>query len=626
MHFKRSIDIVQTHKEYFDQVLIQELDDLNHKYANAKNKIQILNASKVRTSNQMVRKNFEIKKLKADKRALKDDLRSRKEESAEDKKKIIRLEKENAALKAESSAAYKEAAAERERRIAAEAENKKLSSQLKYSQTRETNLKTENLAQKEELKDLRTQMRALQDQYDLRFGESAPSEAEARIEELEQTVEGLTQKNKKQTQSNSETSNYPTSADMPGRTAPRANINSRERTGRPRGGQKGHPVHKSQLQVPTTVKTLYVKQIPSGAQKHKDENGKEYWTVQEIDLSIQTVITEIRMYRDTENGEELDASIMKTFKVNPVAYSAGFRSKVHYLNIESAIPLQRIATLLSVLSDGKISLKPSTICKWNEKFKVAGEDQWKAILADILSRPIVHVDETGVSVDGNRAWVHTLCNEAGCVFFITRTRGDREKGPLKYLENYQGTVVSDHFAGYLSLECRAECMAHIERYLKAGVVLDENKHCKAILEIQHKMKSRKDELISQGKTGMEKEELDSLVMEYRAALKAALDDFDEWAKKNEKRVSVYKPDYVKTWKRIYEDTEPYVHFLADFSVPYTNNFAELQMRKVKGKKNSSGQFVSFDGTRSYAVGLSLVQTAKIRNENPLRALERVMPR
>lgn len=137
MPFKRSIEIVQTHKKYFDQVLIQEFDDLNHKFEKAKNKIQILNASKVRTSNQMVRKNFEIKKLKADKRALKDELRSRKEESAEDKKKIARLEKENAALEAESSAAYKEAAAERERRIAAEAENKKLSSQLKSSTGRE---------------------------------------------------------------------------------------------------------------------------------------------------------------------------------------------------------------------------------------------------------------------------------------------------------------------------------------------------------------------------------------------------------------------------------------------------------------------------------------------------------
>ena len=56
----------------------------------------------------------------------------------------------------------------------------------------------------------------------------------------------------------------------------KANANSRQKTGKPRGGQPGHPVHKSKFQKPDKVKTLYVLKAPTGAVKCTDENGNTY--------------------------------------------------------------------------------------------------------------------------------------------------------------------------------------------------------------------------------------------------------------------------------------------------------------------------------------------------------------
>lgn len=621
MLYKNAMDLISQHREYFDQTLIHEVDNLNKRIVRLQEKCEIQEGVKVILRERLDTRKACIEKLKGEKRILKKQMRDLKDQDRDHQKTICAQQKEIRFLEDSLLASRRECTSEHEKLIQSEKEIRSLNSRLCRALSEIENLRSEIQGLDEELKDEKSRHAALKDQFELRTGVS--SESEERMDELVQTVEGLKQKSRKQSLSNSEISNYPTSADLPGRTGRRANISSRHSTGQPRGAKKGHPVHKSRLQETPNVKTIYVKQIPTGAVRRIDEAGREYWAVQEIDLKIEADVTEIRMYRDEENGEELSQDLLNRYRINPVAYSESFKSKVHYLNIETAIPLQRISRLLSVLSDGAITLKASTICKWNTQFKDRADAVKNKVLANILMKPMVHVDETSLKVSGRLHWVHSLSNEAGCVFFFTRTRGDKENGPLRYLQSYQGTVISDHFSSYLCLEDRAECMAHIERYLKSGVVLDDNDRCREILEILHTMKKRKEELQAEGKTEMEAAEADQLVDELKQSLETALRDYEQWAALHDKQAKIYKPDYVNTWKRMYEDIEPYVRFIRDFSIPYTNNEAEGQMRKVKGKKNSSGQFVSEDGARSYAAGLSIIQTAKIRDENPLKALESI---
>lgn len=594
------------HKEYFDQNLIEYTIWFFHKYQelqtalNDKGTINgTLRAIIRRLSKELKKLRKLLKSTEKDRDDLKDKLQKTEQELDDARKENFSLILENSALTEKLKAANKE--------------NEKKDARIE-------GLESKDAQAVEELETTRKERDALKFQLELR----SEMTEEAVVDDLQQEVAGLEQKLNKATKSNSEISNYPTSADMPGRTEARASINSREPSTRPRGGQKGHALHKSTLHKGAEVKVLKVKKVPSGAIKMTDENDDEYWVIQEIDLLVQTRVKESHLYLDKENGIELDQRTMEQFKINPVIYSADFKAKVHYLNIETAIPVQRLARCLNVLSDGQINLKPSTICKWNDRFVGAGEKEWKLILADILKEEKVHVDETGIKINKVQYWIHTLCNDSGCVFFVTRSRGDKENGPMKYLSSYKGTVVSDHFSSYLTLEDRAECMAHIERYMKSGIVLDENEMCRGVLDVLHKMKHRKEEYIAQGKKEMPEEEADALVQELTDALDAGFSDYEAWAEMNKKRANVYKPDYVNTWKRMREDIESYVRFIRDFNIPYTNNEAERQMRKVKSKKNSSGQFVSERGAKSYTIGLSMVQTAKIRGENPLRALERIL--
>ena len=65
-------------------------------------------------------------------------------------------------------------------------------------------------------------------------------------------------------------------------------------------------------------------------------------------------------------------------------------------------------------------------------------------------------------------------------------------------------------------------------------------------------------------------------------------------------------------------------FLRDFNVPYTNNAAERGCRAVKKKKNISGYAESISNVNDYCALLTIQETARMKNKNPLEEYTRIM--
>lgn len=419
---------------------------------------------------------------------------------------------------------------------------------------------------------------------------------------------------------NSTNSNLPSSMDILFRTKPKPEKPGS--AGKKRGGQKHHALHKSKL-VPKAdrIITKKVKKAPNGAVPVKNDNGEiEYYITQEVDLQLKSIITETRYYVDDE-ANELDNDTHSKYAINPLVYSGNFKATTVYLNQKGTIPLQRLCDMLDDISKGSIQLGPSTISKWCVECHKKSEEAKKEILKDILTKAVTHVDETGMKVSGEQYWIHTITNENGSLFLMTKKRGDKEHGPIKLLESYPDVLVHDHFLPYQNLLCQhAECNAHIDRYLKKAVDFDKHEESKELLELMHEMLHRKNELIEDGKTSMPGEEINDYETRYTEILKRGLKNYTD---KNPSVKKKYEPEYVKTFSRMLVFKEDHLRFVKDFRVPYTNNNAERQCRAVKAKKNVSGQFVSELGGEAYVSILSLLQTAKLKNENALETLERL---
>ena len=63
-----------------------------------------------------------------------------------------------------------------------------------------------------------------------------------------------------------------------------------------------------------------------------------------------------------------------------------------------------------------------------------------------------------------------------------------------------------------------------------------------------------------------------------------------------------------------------MRFLYDFSVPFTNNLAEQDLRMMKVKMKISGGFRTFEGASRFASLRSVVSTARKRGWNILQTL------
>lgn len=473
----------------------------------------------------------------------------------------------------------------------------------------------------EEFKRLQKEIDALKQEAEKQRQEILRQEIE--IQKEKKNINRQKQIIKKYKNMNSSNSNLPSSLDILTRTRAKAQANTRIKTDRKRGGQMNHPLHKSILSKDIDeVIVKRVKKAPLGAVPYKNQDEViEYYITQEINLTLKSNITETRYYIDKE-GIELEGTILKKHAINPLVYGGDFKAAVVYLNQKGTIPLERLCDMMKDISKGSIQLRPGTIVKWCKECQTKSDKEIETIVSDILDGEVIHVDETGVKINGKQQWVHVITNEKAAFFLLTEKRGDKEKGPVGILETYTGTLVHDHFSTYQQLkECtHAECNAHIDRYLKSGIEFDKSEDCKKMLELMHQMLKRKKELIIEGKTEVSKEEMALFESRYELILKEGIASYN---KKHPKIAKKYEAEYVKVFKRMLVYKEDHLRFMDDFNIPYTNNAAERQCRAVKAKKNTSKQFITEQGGEAYVNILSLLQTAKIKKENALEVLERV---
>lgn len=115
--------------------------------------------------------------------------------------------------------------------------------------------------------------------------------------------------------------------------------------------------------------------------------------------------------------------------------------------------------------------------------------------------------------------------------------------------------------------------------------------CGKMIALLKRANERKKELIAEGRTCMDEEELRKIFEEYEHIINEELQTFWE---KNPNLKKKYVPEYIKTLKRMKEYEKEHLRFLTDFKVPFTNNPAENSIRFLKSKKKISGQFINLE--------------------------------
>lgn len=291
---------------------------------------------------------------------------------------------------------------------------------------------------------------------------------------------------------------------------------------------------------------------------------------------------------------------------------------------QNHLPLQR---QVEMFRQNGIKLEENTLANW----MINTSDVYLSIIYDELHKhlydaKVIHADETPFEVikDGRPAgsksymWVYRngSCESEHSVVIYDYQPTRRTDHPEEFLKNYSGTLVTDGYQVYHSLEKRksdlkvAGCWVHAKRkfaeIVKATGPGDlGGKDDPTIASIATQRISRIFHLDNK----FDELPPDMRKKQRQVVVKPKVDDFFAWAKK----MLPTLPAESATAKALNYciNQEPFLRvFLDDGDVPMDNNLAEQAIRPFTLDRKNWVNMYSTRGAEASAVIYSLVETAK----------------
>jgi hypothetical protein len=392
--------------------------------------------------------------------------------------------------------------------------------------------------------------------------------------------------------------------------------NSREKTGRKPGGQPGHAGHRRRRLEPTDRVN-----IPA---PEKYANNPQFRltgraiTKQLISLQIATSVTEYSTpeYRNLLTGQRVHADF-PVGVVNDVNYDGNIKSLAFLLSNRYNVSTDRIADLLSELTDGHLKISKGMINGLSKEFNQKADAIMKEAIDELYKSPVVHVDFTPVRLNGKYVQV-LVCATSKLVLFFVRKQKGHEGVKGTPLENIVAILVHDHdMTFYRYGIAHQECLEHVLRALTASMENEGNLTWNKLMWelIREMIHSRN--ILDPNSPGMDPDLVRLFEARYDEILDTAYKEYEY------EPPGKYNRDGQNLSIRLRKYRDSHLLFLHDIRVPPTNNNAERPIRSLKRKQAQAMTFRSFDGVDYLCQSLSLINLMRQNEDNLYRTVSSV---
>lgn len=401
---------------------------------------------------------------------------------------------------------------------------------------------------------------------------------------------------------NNDSSNtsLPPSTDQKGGKPANA-FNGRKKTQRKAGGQKGHA-------GTTLTKSEIEEKIASGRCRHEVRtigkvSGQDYITKYVIDLSTETVITEVRIYAD-ENGKFLIPAQYHS----DVTYGGNVKALAVSLYSEGVMSNDRIAAFLNAAGKGELDLSEGSVYGFCRKFAWVSQESIRHLEEELLIQNVVATDATTVTVNGKQNYIRNFSAGDTVVYHAMGGKSIESLKGLDFLERYAGILVHDHeTALYHFGTDHAECNVHIIRYLRKNTEETGNGWSDEMISLLSGMNKQRKGLMEQGFAAMPVEKITDYEGNYFSTL-------EQGRRENKSTAHKYaKQEEAALLNRMEKYSHNHLLFLHDFSVPFDDNQSERDLRKVKNRQKMAGGFRKTSGHEMYCSIMTIIETLKKRN-------------
>jgi hypothetical protein len=404
--------------------------------------------------------------------------------------------------------------------------------------------------------------------------------------------------------------------------------NSREKTGNPPGGKKGHVGHR--LSKPKNLDELVEKGLAEVKLIDHTAGAAEYISRWVADIEVKTTFTEHRF--------PIGSILPKEYE-NEITYGNNIKAICALLSVEGMIARERLAEIFNQMTNGILKPSESTLGEFVNQMADLLDEEIDVIKNTLLNDEVMNVDETPMkcsqTIEYDENTEEPILKTAKETTFNVTVRNYSNNFATLYTVNpkkdiagierdgilpmFHGTLCHDHdkkFYNYGTFN--STCGAHLTRELKGLHELYNSTWADDMRHFMLQVNAHKNYDLVNGRLECNPDMLDLYYNLYDDLLRAGEDELNkiESGEFGKKEVS-------KIIRRLRNYKENYLLFMKDYKVPFTNNLSERDLRQNKTKQKVAGCFRSWMGIKKYTVARSFISTVKKRGLNLLDSIKSV---
>jgi transposase len=423
---------------------------------------------------------------------------------------------------------------------------------------------------------------------------------------------------------NSGNSSKPPSSDGLSKPQPH---NLRTSSGKPPGGQAGHPGHTLEtVEHPQHICVhpvtccgqcqALLEQVPVSAYEKR----------QVFELPpVQVEVTEHRAEIKTcpqcglLNRGDFPANVTQ-----PVQYGPHLQAQAVYFNTYHFIPLERTAEIFRDLYQHPLSEAAILQATTDMAHQVAPAVAMVKRL--VTEAAVVHFDESGLRVMGRLQWVHVASTDWLTYLAVHPNRGRVAMNAIGILPHFHGTAVHDALPAYFQYaDARHSlCNSHLLRELQFITERDSQPWAASLTTLLLDIKQVVHAARQQGLADLTPECLQAFEARYAALVTQGLDANPAPAVPDppvKHRGRLKQTPAKNLLDRLKARPREVLAFMYDFQVPFDNNQAERDIRMVKLKQKISGTFRTAAGAETFCQIRSYISTARKNGQRAIAALQ-----
>ena len=410
---------------------------------------------------------------------------------------------------------------------------------------------------------------------------------------------------------NSKNSSIPPSQD------PNRDKNIKKQGQKP-GGQVGHTgTTLMQTKNPDKIIDLYVdlKTLPKGEYKNKGYEARQV-----IEIIIKKNIIEYRSHCVVDSKGKIHKAPFPENVKSPIQYGDSLKSHAVYLSMFQLIPYERLQDYFT--NQLQIPISTGSLVNFNKQGFGLLETFESKIKKKLAESDVIHVDETGINIDGTRHWLHTTSNDLYTLFYPHPKRGCEALNEIDILPKFKGVAVHDHWQAYYHYNQfkHSLCNAHHIRELNHAAEIKKCVWASVMIDLLLEMKTAKEAAPNNTLTD---DEIAKFKQRYKEILKDGETETPPPKMDPSKKGKIKKEKERNLLERLQNFEDDVLRFLTNPLVPFTNNLAENDLRMTKVQQKISGCFKNNDGAKTFSRIRSFILTAQKHGVSPTDALKQL---